>query len=144
MKLLLSTLLTACAFSAVAQNPAACYYGQNTLQGKLIYRDLIHRVRLDTIKHALVFELPQPVLFKPDSAGKGFDDTVTARYIRVYTDVNSAQPAELRYKPLIGKTIAITANFRCSPSMDYTLPVNITEDFKYKIPHLNPPQRGGL
>ncbi|WP_342644644.1 hypothetical protein [Mucilaginibacter sp. CSA2-8R] len=133
MKYLLVLLLSVCACTAMAQNPAACFYGTNTLQGKLIYKDLIHPVRLDTIKHALVFELPASILFKANSAGTGYEDSTTARYIRVYSDANGTTPAELRYKPLIGKPIAITANYRCSPSMDYTLPVNINEDFKYKL-----------
>jgi hypothetical protein len=133
MKHLLPLLLTFCACTALAQNHATCYYGQNTLQGMLIYKDLIHPARLDTIKNALVLDLPQPILFKPDSAGKGYDDTATTRYIRVYSNVSATQPAELRYKTLIGRPITVTANFKCSPSLDYTLPVNINEDFRYKL-----------
>ncbi len=132
MKFLLLLLLSACVSSAMAQNPASCKYGLNTLQGTLIYKDLIHPARLDTIKHALVFELPQPILFKPDSAGQGYDDPVTTRYIRVYSNLTDTQPAEMRYKSLVGKFILVTATFKASPSLDYTLPVNINEDFKYQ------------
>ncbi|MDB5232387.1 MAG: hypothetical protein JWN76_3192 [Chitinophagaceae bacterium] len=117
-------------FMCSAQNLRTYKYGRNTLTGKVILKDLKHPVSGKTIKNAMVLILPQPVTFIP--AGQE-EDTATTREIRIYGLLNKFVNPNVKYKKLVGKKVAITANYVFAPSGNYPLLVNIIDDFRYKI-----------
>jgi hypothetical protein len=115
---------------SVAQNLRTYKYGQNTLTGKVTLKDLKHPVSGKIIKNAMVLILPQPVTFIPVSEE---EDTATTKEIRIYGNMTKFVNPNVKYRKLIGKKAAITANYVFAPSGNYPLLVNIIEDFNYKI-----------
>lgn len=130
MKHLLILFLVFLSLTSVAQNGRTYKYGRNTLTGTVMLEDLKHPVTAETIKNAMVLVLPQPVTFIPAEEG---DDTATTTEIRIYGDVRKLIDPNVKYKKLIGKKVAITANYVFAPSGNYPLLVNIIQDFRYKI-----------
>jgi hypothetical protein len=115
-------------FLAQAQEIQSLFYGQNTLSGKVILKDLKHPKTGKTIKNALVFKLSQKVQFKAQSTD---ESDVTTDEIRIYGDVHKIKNPSRTYENLVNKKVKITANFTFAPSSYYPLLVNIIDDFEY-------------
>ncbi|UAY50933.1 hypothetical protein [Ferruginibacter albus] len=114
------------------QNLPTYQYGQHTLSGKVILKNLRHPITGKTIKNAMLFVLPQSVTFIADTTDE-FSSDATTKEIRIYGDVQKNVNPNVKYKSLIGKRVAITADYIYAPSGNYPLEVNVIEDFTYKI-----------
>jgi hypothetical protein len=123
-------LLLSATFQMKAQEMQSLFYGQNTLSGKVILKDLKHPKTGKIIKNALVFKLSKKVQFKTQSTD---ESDVTTDEIRIYGDVNKVKNPSRTYKALVNKKVEISANFTFAPSSYYPLLVNIIDDFDYKI-----------
>ena len=132
MKNILAAFFLLVSFVSKGQNLSTYQFGQHTLTGKVILKNLRHPITDKTIKNAMVFVLPKPVKFVVGPKDEeGYD--VTTREIRIYGDVEKNVDPNVKYKNLIGKKVAITADYVFAPSGNYPLLVNIIEDFTYKI-----------
>lgn len=114
------------------QNPDSCYYGKQTIIGKVILVDLKNPVTEKPIKNAMVLKLSKPITFIP--RGEDFDESkAKVNMIRIYGCLNCNEKPEIKYKNLINKTVKITADFSYALSGHYPLDVNIVDKFEFKI-----------
>ena len=132
MRKILTVLFVFSSFCSISQNLRTYKYGQNTLIGKVFLKTLKNPSNDELIKNALVLVLPKSVTFIPSTKSDDGNKTTT-RFIRIYGDVQKEFNPLIKYKNIIGKKVSITANYIYAPSWHYPLPVNIIEDFNYKI-----------
>jgi hypothetical protein len=132
MKRILAVAVLFLSLASKGQSLQTYEYGKHTLTGKVILKTLTHPVTGKPIKNAMVLELTKPVKFAPPLTDKD-DDTAITKEIRIYGDVTKNVDPNVTYKKLIGKKVAVTANYVFAPSGNYPLLVNIIEDFSYRI-----------